>query len=68
MNCNKENHWGNVIIYGECGGSCGLTKGFIEAERMADGDSRDDKYANISADNEEIYDKELLAVDQVGGN
>lgn len=31
-------------------------------------ESSDDKYANISADNEDIYDKELLAVEQAGGN
>lgn len=31
-------------------------------------ESSDEKYANISADNEDIYDKELLAVEQAGGN
>ena len=52
---NKEQrikHWNNVLVNGYCP-DCDMGE-----------KSSDDKYANISADNEEIYDKELLAVEQ----
>jgi hypothetical protein len=26
MNCNKQDHWQNIIIFGECWGTCGLLK------------------------------------------
>jgi len=61
MNCNNQNHWENIIIYGECNGSCGLTKEFIETERKIK--AIDDKVmadVEIEIANEELSEKDEL--------
>jgi hypothetical protein len=34
MYCNNQNHWSDIIIYGECQGVCGLNARNMRRERI----------------------------------